>query len=82
MTYFKSHKAIFKRVDLFMYYITNKDLSVLEFGQSVYLGTVKLYLALFTESITTVSFNFSNVSIDTMTYRGVVKEEEFALMLF
>jgi len=65
-----------------MYYITTKDLSVLEFEQSVYLGTIKLYLALFTESITTVSFNFSNVSIDTMTYRGVVKEEEFALMLF
>ena len=82
MTYFKSHKAIFKRVDLFMYYITNKDLSVLEFGQSVYLGTVKLYLALFTESITTVSFNFSIVSIDTMTYRVVVKEEEFAIMVF
>ena len=82
MTYFKSHKAIFKRVDLFTYYITTKDLSVLEFEQSVYLGTIKLYLALFTESITTVSFNFSNVSIDTMTYRGVVKEEEFALMLF
>jgi hypothetical protein len=82
MTYFKSHKTIFKRVDLFMYYITTKDLSVLEFEQFVYLGTIKLYLALFTESITTVSFNFSNVSIDTMTYRGVVKEEEFALMLF
>jgi len=65
-----------------MYYITTKDLSVLEFEQFVYLGTIKLYLALFTESITTVSFNFSNVSIDTMTYRGVVKEEEFALMLF
>ena len=82
MTYFKSHKTIFKRVDLFMYYITTKDLSVLEFGQSVYLGTIKLYLALFTESITTVSFNFSIVSIDTLTYRVVVKEEEFALMVF
>jgi len=65
-----------------MYYITNKDLSVLEFGQFVYLDTVKLYLALFTESITTVSFNFSIVSIDTLTYRVVVKEEEFALMVF
>ena len=81
MTYFKSHKAIFKRVDLFMYYITNKDLSVLEFGRSVYLGTVKLYLALFTESITTVSFNFINVSIDAMVYLDV-KLEEFALMVF
>ena len=82
MTYFKSHKTIFKRVDLFMYYITTKDLSVLEFEQFVYLGTIKLYLALFTESITTVSFNFSIVSIDTLTYRVVVKEEEFALMVF
>jgi len=64
-----------------MYYITNKDLSVLEFGRSVYLGTVKLYLALFTESITTVSFNFINVSIDAMVYLDV-KLEEFALMVF
>ena len=81
MTYFKSHKTIFKRVDLFMYYITTKDLSVLEFEQFVYLGTIKLYLALFTESITTVSFNFINVSIDAMVYLDV-KLEEFALMVF
>jgi hypothetical protein len=47
----------------------------------MYLGTVKLYLALFTESITTVSFNFINVSIDAMVYLDV-KLEEFALMVF
>ena len=64
-----------------MYYITTKDLSVLEFEQFVYLGTIKLYLALFTESITTVSFNFINVSIDAMVYLDV-KLEEFALMVF
>jgi len=30
-----------------MYYITNKDLSVLEFGQSVYLGTIKVIFSTF-----------------------------------